>query len=306
VTSEISGTEVPVSVGLPVYNGARYVREAVDSILRQSFGDFELIISDNASTDDTEAICRDYAARDKRVRFYRHPENLGASKNFESVFRLSRGRYFRWCAADDWWEPELLAKAKEILDRRPDVVLAYPRTRLMDARGALIRLYDGDLEILQESPAERFREVMSKLRRCHAMFGLMRSEVLRRTSLVANYSGSDQVLLAQLAILGKIHLQPEFLFNRRFHEASSSSDLSVESQQQFYDPRTRGKLFLRYWRHTAEHWKFVLRADLPSGTRFPLFIELLRQMRWNRGRLGRELLHLCSFPLRLLRRRRAH
>ncbi len=305
MTAEINGAAVPISVGMPVYNGSRYLREAVDSILGQTFGDFELIISDNASNDDTEAICREYAARDGRVRFHRRPENFGASKNFAQVLHLARGRYFRWCAADDRWEPELLAKSKAVLDERPDVVLAYPRTRLMDARGDLIRLYDGDLDLPQETPAERYREIARKLRRCHAMFGLMRSEVLRRTSLVANYSGSDQVLLAQLAILGKIHLLPEYLFNRRFHATSSSSDLSVESQQQFYDPRTRGKLFLRYWRHTAEHWRFVLRAELPFQARFALFVELLRQLRWNRGRLGRELLQLFAFPLRALRRWRS-
>jgi glycosyltransferase involved in cell wall biosynthesis len=297
-----AGAAPPVSIGMPVYNGERYVGEAIDSVLAQTDGDFELIVSDNASRDRTEAICRDYAARDRRVRFYRARENRGASWNFERVFRLARGRYFRWCAADDRWEPELLARTKLVLDRRPDVILAYPRTNLIDSQGRLIRRYEGDLDVTQDTAVARYRHIVRKLGLCHAMFGLMRAEVLRQTSLIASYSGSDQVLLAQLAILGKLLLLPEYLFNRRLHERSSSSDISTEGQQQFYDPQTRGKLFLRCWRHTSEHWSFVARADMPIESRGPIILELLRLLCWNRVKLGRELFQLCAYPAASARR----
>src|SRR2546425_9420098 len=90
-----------VSVGLPVYNGERYLAEALDSLLTQSYEDFELIICDNASTDRTGEIARSYAAKDKRVRYARNDKNLGAGGNFRRGFALASGEYFRWAASDD-------------------------------------------------------------------------------------------------------------------------------------------------------------------------------------------------------------
>jgi glycosyltransferase involved in cell wall biosynthesis len=87
-----------VSIGLPVFNGEKYLAEALDSILSQTYRDFKLIISDNASTDRTEQICREYAAKDRRIRYYRNEKNIGAPKNFNRVFELSSGKYFRWDA----------------------------------------------------------------------------------------------------------------------------------------------------------------------------------------------------------------
>ena len=90
-----------VSIGLPVYNGDNYLAETLDSILAQTFTDFELIISDNGSTDRTEAICRRYAAQDHRVRYVRNPSNLGAARNYKRAFELARGEYFKWNGHDD-------------------------------------------------------------------------------------------------------------------------------------------------------------------------------------------------------------
>ena len=100
-----------VSIGLPVRNGARYLGEAVDSLLRQTYTDFELIISDNASTDQTEAICRAYVARDPRVRYYRSSQDVGLANNYNYLFIRARGEYFKWAAADDVHEPDYLADA---------------------------------------------------------------------------------------------------------------------------------------------------------------------------------------------------
>ncbi|WP_448526536.1 glycosyltransferase family 2 protein [Parathermosynechococcus lividus] len=99
-----------ISIGMPVYNGARYIREALDSLLAQTFTEFELIISDNASTDDTEAICREYAAKDHRVRYIRQSQNLGASANFKFVLDEALGEYFMWAAADDVWDENWIEK----------------------------------------------------------------------------------------------------------------------------------------------------------------------------------------------------
>ena len=114
-----------VSIGMPVHNGQRFIRSAIESLLSQTCGDFELVISDNASTDATEAICREYQARDARVRYSRSERNLGGPANFRRVFHLCSGELHKWATADDYWEPTFVERCVEILDARPDVVLAY-------------------------------------------------------------------------------------------------------------------------------------------------------------------------------------
>lgn len=94
----------PISIGMPVYNGAKYIREALDSLLMQTFSDFELVISDNASTDDTKAICEMYALKDPRIKYWRTASNKGASMNFQFVLEQAKGEFFMWAAADDRWD----------------------------------------------------------------------------------------------------------------------------------------------------------------------------------------------------------
>lgn len=116
-----------VSIGLPVYNGEKYVGKAIESVLSQTFKDFELIICDNASTDQTEKICREDATKDSRVRYYRNEKNLGAAKNFNRVFELSSSEYFKWLAADDLIEVDFLQRCVELLDSDASLLLACPR-----------------------------------------------------------------------------------------------------------------------------------------------------------------------------------
>ncbi|MEO1346882.1 MAG: glycosyltransferase family A protein, partial [Pseudomonadota bacterium] len=117
-----------VTIGVPVYNGDAYLAEALDSILNQTFTDFEVIISDNASTDGTEQICRDYAARDDRVRYIRQEKNLGAAPNFNLLVPIARGEYFKWAASDDLIAPEFLNYCVEALEKEFDASLAMTQT----------------------------------------------------------------------------------------------------------------------------------------------------------------------------------
>src|SRR5690606_21798140 len=149
-----------VSIAVPVYNGERYLRASLDGLLAQTFTDFELVIADNASTDGTEAICREYVARDARVRYHRNERNLGGPGNFRRVFQLSRGEYHKWSTADDLWHPTLVEKCVAVLDARPDVVLAYPRSNIVDAEGRVVRTFDDPLDLPEESPAVRVERVI--------------------------------------------------------------------------------------------------------------------------------------------------
>src|SRR2546422_1349203 len=205
-----------VSVGLPVYNGERYLPEALDSLLTQTYADFELIICDNASTDHTGEIAQSYAAKDKRVRYARNERNLGAGGNFRRAFELSSGAYFRWAAADDLSAPQSLARCVEVLDQEPAVVLAYPKTRLIDEQGRVISNYDDRLHLQAARASERFRQVLERLGYCHVAYGLMRADLLKQTRLFGDFLAADVVFLAELSLYGAFWEVPEFLFYRRF------------------------------------------------------------------------------------------
>jgi len=211
-----------VSIGVPVYNGEKYLREAINSILAQTFTDYELIICDNCSTDSTEQICREFATRDERVRYYRRDANRGAAANFNWCVELARAPYFRWHAHDDFVSPTHLEKCVQVLDTRPDVVLVYPRrqyvlpdrTPIDDA----VFWNDGNANTSFHDPTFR------RLLRTHGsyyvfiQFGLVRIEALRRTALMRSYCSADLVLVPELHMLGKFHEVPERLFFQRAHE----------------------------------------------------------------------------------------
>src|SRR2546427_6914452 len=146
-----------VSMAVPVYNGERYLGEALDSLLAQTYHDFELIICDNASTDGTGEIARSYASMDERVRYVRNERNLGLAGNVKRAFQLSSGEYFRWHAADDVCAPQFLARCVAVLDRHPAVVLAYPRTKLIDADGRVTAAYDDGLHLQAARRSEERR-----------------------------------------------------------------------------------------------------------------------------------------------------
>ncbi len=138
-----SAAEVPlVSVGMPVFNGEAFLEDAIRSVLSQTLGDLELILCDNASSDRTAEICRDYEAREPRVRYFRNPRNLGAAANYNLAFSHARGRYFKWLAHDDRMLPSFLAKTSRVLEERADAVLCNSVISYIDSGGKQIGLYD--------------------------------------------------------------------------------------------------------------------------------------------------------------------
>src|SRR5246127_102134 len=150
-----------VSVGLFVYNGERYIEETLDSILSQTFIDFELIISDNASTDRTGEIALSYAKRDDRIRYYRSEKNMGAGWNVRRVYELATGKYFKQAAADDMLEPDFLRLCVEALENDPSCVVAYTRTKEVDENGTCIENYVAPMRTDYDDPVARFREMLS-------------------------------------------------------------------------------------------------------------------------------------------------
>ena len=222
----LSSNKPRVSIGMPVFNGEKYLKEALDSILAQTYRDFELIISDNASTDHTQQICLEYATKDSRIRYYRNEKNLGAPKNYNRVFELSSGEYFRWAAYDDVLAPEYLQKCIGILDRDPSIVLCHSRTGRIDEHGTLVGYYNQGMlrRIGSWKPHERFRDLISLFFNCYLVFGVIRASSFRKTPLHGSYIGADRNLLAEIGLMGRIHEIPECLFFERHHPDSYSAN----------------------------------------------------------------------------------
>lgn len=265
-----------VSIGLPVYNGARYLRQTLDSIVGQTFRDFELIISDNGSADASGEICREYAAQDSRIRYYRSDENRGASWNYKRVFELARGKYFRWAPADDCFAPESVQQCVAVLDAHPEVVLCYPQTILIDSAGTTIRPYADNLNARESDPVGRFRKVRDCIGLVNVLYGLIRVDSLKRTALLNSYPGADIVLVLELSLYGQFYEIPMPLFFRRMHEHASSSIKTVAGVQEFFDPKSKGKFFLRSWTHQHYLLVAILRAPLGLFARIQLVGYLLR------------------------------
>ena len=201
-----------VSIDMPLYNAEKFLEETLDSLLAQTFDDFEIIISDNASTDRTAFICHSYMSKDSRIRYVRNETNLGAAFNYNRTFELSSGKYFKWAASDDLCAPDYLAKCVSVLEAHPETVLCYPRTTIINENGKPIRQYHDGLDLRSPNVSERFSWAVQRILECNAVFGLIRSDVLRKTPKIGNYTASDRVLLVELTLHGQFYELPEYLF----------------------------------------------------------------------------------------------
>jgi glycosyltransferase involved in cell wall biosynthesis len=234
-----------VSIGLPVYNGANYLRTAIDTVLLQTYPNLELIVSDNASTDQTVEICAEAAARDRRVRVLRNRTNIGAAGNYNQVFQAAAGRYFKWAAHDDVLSPTFVERAVEVLERNADVVLCCSKTGRINEAGEAEGTYLSDAAWGDAAPSQRFRSLVFTRHACVAVFGLVRRDVLAQTPLIAPYVGSDRMLLAELGLHGRIYEIDEELFYRRDHPGSSVRSFpDLRKRVVWFDP---SKSQLGFW-----------------------------------------------------------
>ncbi len=273
-----------VSIGLPVYNGENYLREALDSILSQSFKDFELIISNNASTDGTADICKAYAAKDRRIRYFRNQTNLGAAKNFNRVFELSTGEYFKWAAHDDILTPDFLLKCVQRLDHDPAVILCYSKTKIIDARGLFLFDDDTKLDIDLTRPASRFGDLVLIVHPCFPVFGVIRAEILRKTPLIGGYTSSDRVLLGELSLHGRFFEIPEYLFFRRNHPRQSIMAFNYRERIIWFDPLKAGKIVFIVWRVFLEYCLAIKRAPLSWRDRWSCCLVMAKWFKmWWKG-----------------------
>jgi glycosyltransferase involved in cell wall biosynthesis len=252
-----------VSVGMPVYNGERYVAQAIESILSQTFQYFELIISDNASADATEQICREYGARDRRVRYYRSDRNRGAAWNHNRVVELAKGEYFKWQCHDDYCDPTFLEKCLAVVRDDPNVVLCYPQFVRVDEEGSWLGI-KSSIVIGGAEPNERFRSIIYRRDSCEEIYGVTRTAIIRRTALIGPYSNSDDTFLAELILHGQFREIPEPLFFYRIHPAQSTSAYPSRSGRMvWFKPSLGVRFSLPFLRLFAGYISLVWRSPLP-------------------------------------------
>jgi glycosyltransferase involved in cell wall biosynthesis len=260
---------VLVTIGMPVHNGERYMAGAIESALAQTFGDFELVISDNASSDQTESICRAFAQRDSRVRYQRVDTNVGAARNHNLCVERSRGTYFMWLAYDDLLGKTQLERCVDALERDSSASMSFPRLAYMDDAGAALGAQtELDLSLLADDAGERawqlVRRQLSTDDVYSAIYSLMRRTALERTRLHGSYLAADQVLLFELVLAGKLVQVDGAEFIRRVHAASSMQrHRSPAERAVWFDSSSRRSVHLAHWTLFVQHYRAIRRAELP-------------------------------------------
>lgn len=205
-----------VSIGLCVFNGERFLRKSIESLLSQEYENFELIISDNASEDRSREICREYLARDPRIQFSANNINTGCRGNGLKVLDLARGKYFMWAGCHDLWHSRFVSSCVEVLEKDPEVVLAYPRTLLVDIDNNTIELMNDRIDTRGLNALERFKKIIWELGYCNMIYGLFRSEILKKLDFSrVPVIGEDNKTLAEISLYGAIAQIPEPLYYRR-------------------------------------------------------------------------------------------
>lgn len=288
VTPETVKRAPRLSIGVPVYNEERYLDGCIRSLLAQTFTDFEIIICDNASTDNTFKIAQEWAQKDPRITAHRAERNLGAAPNFNWCFKLARGELFKWAAADDLLKPEYLEKCIAALDAHPESHLAYSGAYDIDANGEIIgEIHDNSWPMRFDSPDVRARilDLMGYNHSCISVFGVMRTASLRKSTLIGSYAASDHVLLVEMALKGPLlRVGDDLLLHREHADRFTRKLKSQQVRGEWFDTRRRGPAFPN-WRLLREYTRAVLVSELDMRTKLSCLVEILRWLKWGAGKL---------------------
>ncbi len=256
---------------MPVYNGEMYLRQALDALLAQTFTDFELIISDNASVDQTQKICLEYTAQDKRILYYRNKNNSGSLWNFNQVFSLSKGKYFMWASCHDLWEDTFISRCIEVLEEEREVVLCYPMADWINMNGDKSKEAIGVMDTRGLDRISRCHVVLWGLQYAFPICGFFRAGVLRQKNAFTLSIGADAILLFELSLLGEFAQIPERLLHIRQMPDFGSLDAYIKKL--FSKPmRSSRRLF---WCMLFEYLRIINRHIRSIPARFFLMFSTL-------------------------------
>jgi glycosyltransferase involved in cell wall biosynthesis len=275
-----------LSIGLAVYNGENFLAESVEALLGQTYEDFELIISDNASTDGTQDICQQYAKQDERIRYFRQPVNIGSAPNHNFTIHQARGELFKTASHDDLYGRDLLKLCVEALDERPEVVLAHSWSAIIDETGTVTNVVDYPVNTSAEQAPERFRSML---------FdgwgddegGVVRMNVLRKTPLHGSHHFADRTFTMEIGLHGPFYMVPDYLYFRRYHSGQAGARADIRRRCANLDPRRASRLRHPLARLYGEYiWGYVAaihRAPLSAADKRECYRLLSR---WAAGRVS--------------------
>jgi len=259
---------------MPVYNGDKFIKEAIDSLLRQKFANFMLIISDNASIDETEKICKKYAENDSRVIYIRQEKNIGAIENFKYVLEKSCSEYFMWAAHDDYWDEQFLAELVNLLDEGNDRVVAFCAVQHVDINKSIIRKYK-KLKFLNPgkfflrfelNSFERFILQNHLHGKVNLIYGLIRREVLIKSQILNKWGnigwGADLLMVAQLLRYGNVAITTKELW-RKTQNPDGEGSIKIKNKNKSFIDNINGALYTLkvYNKYAVSFWKVQKKID---------------------------------------------
>jgi glycosyltransferase involved in cell wall biosynthesis len=266
---------------MPVYNGGASFALSIESILAQTYRDLELIISDNASTDRSIEIAERYAAADTRVHLLRSEENIGGNPNYRKVAQAARGQYFKWASCNDLIDPQFIGACVDVLDSDPGTVLCHGQTMIFADDPAVAQRYDADVPLESNDAVDRFIKLCSRLRLNNVLNGVIRRDALMRTSIMADYIGADNVVVAELALLGKFRLIDNVKFFRKLSESGATAFQSPHKILAHHYPHGGIRSKFQTWQHMRGYLRAVTRTPLKTPQRVRAVGYVMRSIYWS-------------------------
>ncbi|MCB8977320.1 MAG: glycosyltransferase family 2 protein [Ardenticatenaceae bacterium] len=265
----MSSLQPLVSIGLPVYNGEKYLKQSIDSLLAQTYKNIELIICDNASSDRTSEICLEYAKFDGRIRYQRNQTNIGGANNHNLTFELAQGKYFRWASYDDLCAPDLIEKCVNILEKNPSIVICYSNVVSIDEKGNQLEVTSRNNGSSPKS-FERFSAIASSRDFCEETYGVIRANIFDKTQLQQNYTGSDRTLMCELSLYGQFYEIQEPLFFKRFHPGNIYQDW--RTRMAWFNPNINGKIVFPFWVQFVDYLRTIKRVPNSKYEKFRCYL----------------------------------
>ncbi|EIT84620.1 glycosyl transferase family protein [Fictibacillus macauensis ZFHKF-1] len=222
-----------ITIGLPIYNGEKYLSEALDSLLAQSYQDYIIVIYDNGSNDATEEICRAYAQQDDRISYVRHERNRGTVVNFNELVYQTTTEYFMWAACDDLWSPNYIEKCLAQLEKHPTAVMCQSDIQYMDKDGHITSVTSHFMDTTDLTVMERMEECLRF--RSWIIYGLYRTEQLKKTRILTEIYGADIVLGVEVLLLGDVVKAEEVYLSYRVQPKTTEEYIQLFS----VDEKTR-------------------------------------------------------------------
>ena len=263
-----------VSIGVPIFNEEKFLEQSLGALEQQTYGNIEILISDNGSTDNTETICRSHLARDQRIIYHRFDSNIGPVANFEYVFKKANGKYFMWAAGHDLWASNYISECVNLLEKNDSGVVAFGTSSWIDSAGKDLKKYSGWSDTRGLDVVARYFTVLWG--NMHPILGVIKKEHLNPTPAM-DYVGFDLVMLTFLALKGHfLHANNTLWSRREFRSESSYKEkLNRYKSKEYGLRRTTLDRYFPLAKLPCELIKVVLSANISSLLKLLILIILL-------------------------------